>query len=127
MQSFDRRAIAAAVLVQLSSRSSSSSKIFSHLYVCVGRVCNIVLETRETREKTRTRIFGSGSGQVSLNKISGFSGQKWKTPKISGRVGFSGIFGFLHTLVSRKCPSHCPNHSLESYTNRPKALPGSKT
>ena len=62
--------------------------------MCVGRVGNIVLETRETREKTRNRIFGSGSGRVLLNKISGFSGQNLENPKNSGRVGFRGFSGF---------------------------------
>ena len=62
--------------------------------MCVGRVGNIVLETRETREKTRNRIFGSGSDRVSLSKISGFSGQKLENPKNSGRVGFRIFPGF---------------------------------
>ena len=50
----------------------------------------------KTREKIQTRIFGLGSGQVSLNKISGFSGLTSENPKNSGRV--SSIFGFLDTL-----------------------------
>ena len=67
--------------------------------MCVGRVCNVVLETQETREKTPTRKFGSGSGRVSLNKISGFSGQKLENPKNSGRVGFRGFSGFCTLYV----------------------------
>ena len=47
----------------------------------------------KTREKIQTRIFGLGSGQVSLNKISGFSGLTSENPKNSGRV--SSIYGFL--------------------------------
>jgi hypothetical protein len=48
----------------------------------------------KTREKTQTRKFGSGSGRVSLNKISGFSGQTSENPKNSGRVGFRVFSGF---------------------------------
>ena len=50
----------------------------------------------ENPGKTRTQKFGSGLGRISLNKMSGFSGQTSENPKNSGRV--SGIFGFLHTL-----------------------------
>ena len=53
----------------------------------------------KTREKIQTRIFGLGSGQVSLNKISGFSGLTSENPKNSGRV--SDFSGFLDTLVLR--------------------------
>ena len=48
----------------------------------------------KTREKTRTRKFGSWSGRVSLNKISGFSGQTSENPKNLGLVGFRIIPGF---------------------------------
>ena len=90
---FDRCAVAAAVLVQLRSSRKCFEKFF-HTSVCVGRVCHTVLETRETREKTPTRKFGSGSGWFSLNKISGFSGQTSENPKNSGRVGFRIFPGF---------------------------------
>ena len=57
----------------------------------------MIIEARETRGKTRTQKFRSGSGQVSLYKISGLSGYTWENPKNLGRV--SGIFGFLHTHI----------------------------
>jgi hypothetical protein len=62
--------------------------------ICVGSVSN--MGHPKTREKTRTRKFGSGSGRVSLNKISGFSGQTLENPKNSGWV--SDFSGFLDTL-----------------------------
>ena len=53
-----------------------------------------VQETRETREKTRTRIFRAGSGQVSIKKFSGFSCHALEKPETSGRGGFHIFSGF---------------------------------
>ena len=53
-----------------------------------------VQETQETREKTRTRIVGTGSGRVSLDEISGFSCHAQEKPENSGRVGFQNSSGF---------------------------------
>ena len=50
--------------------------------------------------------------RVSLNKISGFSGQIWENPKNSGRV--SSIFGVLYTLLGEIQQEHqgYPNRAL---------------
>ena len=65
----------------------------------VGRVCNMVLKTRETREKTRTRKFGSRAGQISLHKNLRFLGPDKGKPEKFGSGRVSDIFGFLHTLL----------------------------
>ena len=65
-----------------------------------------VQETRETREKTQTRIFSAGSGQVSVKKFSGFSCHALEKPESSGRGGFRIFSGFCtlyiqYTYLSR--------------------------
>ena len=74
------------------------SRNFS-LTVC--RVCTMVLKTRETREKTRTRKFGSRAGQISLHKNFRFLGPDKGKPEKFGSGRVSDIFGFLHTLNVR--------------------------
>ena len=59
-----------------------------------------VQETRETREKTRTRIFRAGSGQVSIKKFSGFSCHALEKPESSGRGGFHIFSGFCTLYFS---------------------------
>ena len=97
MKGFDRRAVAAAECwcsLAVEAAAVALRNFFTPLCVCVGRVCHKVLETQETREKTRTQKFGSGSGGFSLNKISGFSGHTSENPKNSGRLGFQKFSGF---------------------------------
>ena len=61
-----------------------------------------VQETRETREKTQTRIFRSGSGQVSVKKFSGFSCHALEKNRKFGAGRVSDFFRFLHTLMQRR-------------------------
>ena len=98
MKGFDRRAIAAAVLVQLSSRSSS--KIFAKFFhtslcVCVGRVGNIVLETRETREKPEPEFSGQGRAEFYLIKFQVSQVRPEETRKfwVGSGFGFFRVFG----------------------------------
>jgi len=74
------------VFLNIRACSSAIQENF-HTFLTVGRVCNMVLETQETREK-KPRPENSGLGRVSLNKISGFSGHKI-------RVRFRVFWGLL--------------------------------
>ena len=93
------------VFLNIRACSSAIQENF-HTFLTVGRVCNMVLETQETREK-KPRPENSGLGRVSLNKISGFSGHKWENPKNPGQVpGILGLalllFRILHSVQAEE-------------------------
>ena len=81
--------------------------MYNHYYFNTQSFTHSVQETRETREKTRTRIFRAGSGQVWIQNFSGFSYHALEKPESSGRGGFRIFSGFCTLLyrvfISRKC------------------------
>ena len=105
MKGFDRRAIAAAVLVQLSSRSSSKSFAkFFHTSVCVLVGCATQSSKPEKPEK-KPEPKNSGPGRAGFHlikfQVSQVTPEKTRKIRVGSGFGYFRVFAHSTYLAPR--------------------------